>query len=119
MKFAGYGFNKSHSAVYALIAYQTAWLKVYYPVEFMAALLGSDMGDTDKVVKYVNECRDMNIPVDPPDLNESLMEFTVSDNRIRYGLGAIKNVGSAAIEEILEVRRSVPFTSFVDFPEQG
>ncbi len=115
VKFAGYGFNKSHSAVYALIAYQTAWLKVYYPVEFMAALLGSDMGDTDKVVKYVNECRDMNIPVDPPDLNESLMEFTVSDNRIRYGLGAIKNVGSAAIEEILEVRRSVPFTSFVDF----
>lgn len=115
VKFAGYGFNKSHSAVYALIAYQTAYLKVYYPVEFMAALLGSDMGVTDKVVKYVNECREMNISLDPPDMNESLMEFTVAGNRIRYGLGAIKNVGSAAIDGILEVRRIAPFTSLVDF----
>ncbi len=114
-KFAGYGFNKSHSAAYALIAYQTAYLKAHYPVEFMAALFGSDMGNTDQVVKYINECKDTGIAVDPPSLNESSMEFTVSGDRIRFGLAAIKNVGSAAIEEILSVRNEAPFTSLLDF----
>jgi len=115
VKFAGYGFNKSHSAVYALIAYQTAWLKVYYPVEFMAALMSSDMGDSDKVVKYFNECREMNILVDPPDVNASSREFSVDGGRIRFGLGAIKNVGGSAIDEIINARADGPFTSLVDF----
>jgi DNA polymerase-3 subunit alpha len=114
-KFAGYGFNKSHSAAYALIAFQTAFLKTHYPVEFMAALLSSDMGSTDQVVKYINECRVLGIGLDPPDVNLSSMEFTVSEGRIRFGLGAIKNVGSAAIEEILSVREAGPFASLVDF----
>ncbi|MBI5562664.1 MAG: DNA polymerase III subunit alpha [Deltaproteobacteria bacterium] len=115
VKFAGYGFNKSHSAVYALIAYQTAYLKVHYPAEFMAALMSSDMGDTDKVVKYVNECRAIAIPVDPPDINSSFMEFYVTGGRVRFGLGAIKNVGGAAIEETLNVRSSGAFASMIDF----
>lgn len=114
-KFAGYGFNKSHSAAYALIAYQTAYLKAHYPVEFMAALLGSDMGNTDQVVKYINECKEMGIGVDPPSLNESSTEFTVSGDRIRFGLAAIKNVGTAAIDDILSVRGAAPFSSLVDF----
>ncbi|MBI5886806.1 MAG: DNA polymerase III subunit alpha [Deltaproteobacteria bacterium] len=115
VKFAGYGFNKSHSAVYALIAYQTAWLKVYYPVEFMAALMSSDMGDTDKVVKYFNECAELNIPVDPPDVNASIREFSVEGGRIRFGLGAIKNVGGSAIDEMIKARADGPFASLVDF----
>ena len=115
VKFAGYGFNKSHSAVYALIAYQTAYLKVYYPQEFMAALMSSDMGDTDKIVRYFNECKEMNIPVDPPDINASSMEFSVAGGRIRFGLGAIKNVGASAIDEIINARSSGPFTSLIDF----
>ena len=114
-KFAGYGFNKSHSAAYALIAFQTAFLKAHYTVEFMAALLGSDMGNTDQVVKYINECRDLGIDVDPPELNESSMEFTVSKGRIRFGLAAIKNVGEAAIEDILRIRGEGRFTSLLDF----
>ncbi|WKZ31613.1 MAG: DNA polymerase III subunit alpha [Thermodesulfobacteriota bacterium] len=114
-KFAGYGFNKSHSAAYALIAYQTAYLKAHYTVEFMAALLGSDMGNTDQVVKYINECKEIGIAVAPPDLNESSMEFTVSGSRIRFGLAAIKNVGASAIEEIMRVREDEKFTSFIDF----
>ena len=114
-KFAGYGFNKSHSAAYALIAYQTAYLKAHYPVEFMAALLSSDMDNTDQVVKYINECRDMNIAVEPPDINGSAREFTVSGPVIRFGLGAVKNVGASAIEEILNLREEGPFASLVDF----
>jgi DNA polymerase III subunit alpha len=114
-KFAGYGFNKSHSAAYALIAYQTAYLKAHYPVEFMAALLGSDMGNTDQVVKYINECKEMGIAVDPPSLNESSTEFTVIGDRIRFGLAAIKNVGTAAIDDILSVRSAATFSSLVDF----
>jgi len=114
-KFAGYGFNKSHSAAYALIAYQTAYLKTHYTVEFMAALLGSDMGNTDQVVKYINECKELGIEVDPPDLNESSMEFTVSKGRIRFGLAAIKNVGGSAIEDILRIRGEGKFTSLLDF----
>jgi len=114
-KFALYGFNKSHSAAYALIAYQTAYLKTHYTVEFMAALMSSETGDTDKVVKYINECRDLGVPVDPPDVNERERDFTVKKGRIRFGLGAVKNVGASAIDEIISVRREAPFESMLDF----
>ncbi|CAG0930775.1 partial DNA polymerase III subunit alpha, partial [Planctomycetaceae bacterium] len=114
-KFAGYGFNKSHSAAYALVSFQTAYLKAHYNVEFMAALLGSDMGNTDQVVKYITECKDNGIAVDPPDVNESSMEFKVSGNRIRFALAAVKNVGEAAIQELLAVREDGKFTSLFDF----
>ena len=106
-KFAEYGFNKAHSAAYALISYQTAWLKTHYPVHFMAALLTSERGDTDKVVKYMGECRDIGIKVLPPDVNKSGLDFTVSGSDIRFGLAAIKNVGEGAIESIIEGRRQV------------
>ncbi|MBI5810124.1 MAG: DNA polymerase III subunit alpha, partial [Deltaproteobacteria bacterium] len=114
-KFAGYGFNKSHSAAYALIAFQTAYLKAHYPVEFTAALLTSAIDDTDSVVKYINECREENIAVDPPDLNKSSKEFTVQGERIRFGLAAVKNVGTMAIDEMLSARGDAPFTSIIDF----
>ncbi len=113
--FAGYGFNKSHSAAYALIAYQTAYLKAHYPIEFLAALLSADMGDTDKVIRYMNECREIGIEVEPPDLNKSALDFTVSGDSIVFGLGAVKNVGTASIMEILSVRDEAPFTSLLDF----
>jgi len=103
--FAGYGFNKSHSAAYALISYQTAYLKAHYPVEFMAALLTSEMENTDKIVKYINECREMGIRILPPDVNESEHNFAVLEGGIRFGLAAVKNVGSAAVEEILARRK--------------
>ncbi len=106
-KFAGYGFNKSHSAAYALIAYQTAWLKAHYPSEFMAAVLSSDMDNTDKVVLFIDECRDMGLEILPPDVNQSAYRFTTNDEgQIIYGLGAIKGVGEAAIESIIEQRDS-------------
>jgi DNA polymerase-3 subunit alpha len=114
-KFAGYGFNKSHSAAYAMIAYQTAYLKAHYPIEFMTSLLTSDMGDTNKVIKYIGECRDMGIEVLPPDVNESDRDFTIVDNKIRFGLAAVKNVGSIAIEDILDSRKNGNFDSFIDF----
>jgi DNA polymerase-3 subunit alpha len=104
-QFAGYGFNKSHSAAYAIIAYQTAYLKANYPVEFMAALLTSEMADTDKIVKYIEECRTMGIEVLPPDVNESSNDFAVVGEKIRFGLVAVKNVGEAAIQSILSARR--------------
>ena len=104
-KFAGYGFNKSHSAAYALISYQTAWLKTHYPAAFMAAVLSADMDNTDKVVHLIAECRDMKLRVVPPDVNRSNYRFTAqSDDTIIYGLGAIKGVGQAAIEGLLEER---------------
>jgi DNA polymerase-3 subunit alpha len=104
-KFAGYGFNKSHSAAYALIAYQTAWLKAHYPAEFMAAVLSSDMDNTDKVVFFLNDCKNLKLKVIPPDVNRSNYQFTVnSSGEILYGLGAIKGVGQAAIEIILTAR---------------
>ncbi len=102
--FAGYGFNKSHSAAYALVAYQTAWLKAHYPVHFMAALLTTEKGNTDKLVKYINECREMDIPVSPPDVNKSGLDFTVEGQMVRFGLSAIKGVGEGAIRAILEAR---------------
>ena len=103
-KFAEYGFNKSHSAAYALIAYQTAYLKAHYPIEFMAALLTSEVQNPDKIVKYLAECREMGIQILPPDINESYKNFTVIGNQIRFGLAAVKNVGDAAIEAILTER---------------
>jgi DNA polymerase-3 subunit alpha len=103
-QFAGYGFNKSHSAAYALLAYHTAYLKTHYPVEFMAALLTSVTGSTDDVVKYINECREMGIAVEPPDINVSDANFTPHGQAIRFGLAAVKNVGHNAIESIVAAR---------------
>ncbi|GFO71128.1 DNA polymerase III subunit alpha [Bathymodiolus japonicus methanotrophic gill symbiont] len=106
-KFAGYGFNKSHSAAYALVAYQTAWLKAHYPAAFMAAVLSSDMDNTDKVVILIAECQDMNLMVCPPNINVSNYQFTVNDaGEIVYGIGAIKGVGEAAIEDLLRERKA-------------
>jgi DNA polymerase-3 subunit alpha len=115
-KFAGYGFNKSHSAAYALIAYQTAYLKAHFPAQFMAALLSCDMNNTDKVVAYIKECRDNHIEVFPPDINESVQDFSVKNDTIRFGLAAVKNVGEAALNNIIKERQdNGPFTSLVDF----
>lgn len=105
-KFAEYGFNKSHSAAYALIAYQTAYLKAHYPVEFMAALLTSEAQNPDKIVKYIGECNDMNIKILSPDINESFRDFTVVGGQIRIGLAAVKNVGDAAIDAIITEREN-------------
>ncbi|MBI4464180.1 MAG: DNA polymerase III subunit alpha [Acidobacteria bacterium] len=105
-QFAGYGFNKSHSAAYAVLAYITAYLKARYPVEFMAALLSSETGNTDKLVLYVNECREMGIALLPPDVQTGFWHFTPAGNSIRFGLGAIKNVGHNTIEAILAARQS-------------
>lgn len=104
-KFAGYGFNKSHSAAYALVAYQTAWLKRHYPAAFMAAVLSSDLDNTDKIVILIDECQNMKLPVIPPNINISNYQFTVNDKyEIVYGIGAIKGVGEAAIEDLLKER---------------
>jgi DNA polymerase-3 subunit alpha len=116
-KFAGYGFNRSHSAAYALIAYQTAWLKTHYPAAFMAAVLSADMDKTDKVVTMIAECRDMKLNVLPPDINRCEYAFVVLDDAsILYGLGAIKGLGQSAIDAILDVRRTDgPFRDLFDF----
>jgi DNA polymerase-3 subunit alpha len=106
-QFAGYGFNKSHSAAYALLAYHTAYLKTHYPIEFMAALLTSVTGNTDDVVKYINECREMGIAVEPPDINVSDANFTPHEQAIRFGLAAVKNVGHNAIESIVAGRKKL------------
>jgi DNA polymerase-3 subunit alpha len=117
-QFAGYGFNKSHSAAYALLAYHTAYLKTHYPVEFMAALLTSVTGSTDDVVKYINECREVGIPVEPPDINVSDANFTPHGQAIRFGLAAVKNVGGNAIESIVAGRRKLGrFRSIYEFCE--
>jgi len=113
--FAGYGFNKSHSAAYALISYQTAYLKAHYPVEFMCAFLTSVIDHQDRVVFYIKECRKMGIDILPPDINESYENFTVSGSSIRFGMGAIKNVGINAVGSIVKVRKNGPFKSFFDF----
>src|SRR5712672_944301 len=115
-EFAGYGFNKSHSCAYALLAYQTAYLKTHYPVEFMAALLTSETGNTEKVVKYINEARGMGITVLPPDVNSSSLDFTPVGESIRFGLQAIKNVGENTVKGILEAREQLGrFTSIYQF----
>lgn len=116
--FAGYGFNKSHSAAYALITFQTAYLKAHYPVEFMAALLTSIMDNPDKVPLYMEECKALGINILPPDVNKSLVDFTVSDGQIRFGLAAVKNVGRNAISSIIEARQEGPFRSLQDFCER-
>jgi len=115
-KFAGYGFNRSHSAAYAMIAYQTAWLKAHYPAEFMAAVLSADMDKTDKVVTMIAECRDMQLTILPPDINRCQYAFVpIDDTSILYGLGAIKGLGEAAIEAILETRNQAgPFRDLFD-----
>ena len=115
-KFAEYGFNKSHSAAYALIAYQTAFLKAHYPMEFMAASLTSEVPNPDKIVKYIAECREMGIDILPPDINESYKHFTVSGNQIRFGLVGVKNVGDAAVDAtLLEREERGRFKSLFDF----
>jgi DNA polymerase-3 subunit alpha len=118
-QFAGYGFNKSHSAAYALLAYHTAYLKTHYPIEFMAALLTSVTGSTDDVVKYINECREMEIAVEPPDINVSDANFTPHGQAIRFGLAAVKNVGHNAIESIVAARKELgKFKSIYEFCEK-
>jgi DNA polymerase-3 subunit alpha len=115
-KFAGYGFNKSHAAAYAVVCYQTGYLKAHYPTEFMAALMTSDMGNQDKIVGYFTECRDLGIKVLGPDVNESQKNFAVVDGAIRFGLAAIKNVGEGAVDSVLAIRAETGhFTSFWDF----
>ena len=117
-KFGGYGFNKSHSAAYAMIAYQTAFLKAHFPVEFVASLLTSEMHSTDGVVKYIAECRSQGIEILPPDINESDKAFTVIGSKIRFGLAAVKNVGENAIESIVAARNDGKFSSQFEFCER-
>ncbi len=116
-EFAKYGFNKSHSAAYALLSYQTAWLKTHYPAAFMAAVLSADMDNTDKVVNFIEECRNMQLKIQPPDINKSEWGFTVENmHTLVYGLGAIKGIGAAAIDSILETRnRTGTFKDLFDF----
>jgi DNA polymerase-3 subunit alpha len=113
-QFGGYGFNKSHSAAYALLAYQTAYLKTHYPVEYFSALMTSESGDTDKIIRYIGYCREKGIPILPPDVNESRYAFFPSDRAIRFGLSAIKGLGASAIDAILESRSESPFRSVRD-----
>jgi DNA polymerase-3 subunit alpha len=118
-KFGEYGFNKSHSACYALVAYQTAYLKAHYPAEYMASLITSEMDNSDKVLRYIQECRDLGMPVIPPDVNESMSPFAVVDGRIRFGMAAVKGVGGASVEAIIAARNADgPFASMVDFAER-
>ncbi len=117
--FAGYGFNKSHSAAYAIISYQTAYLKAHHPTEYLAACLTSIASDSDKVAKFISECKRLGIQILPPDINESLANFTVvGEGKIRFGLAAIKNVGESAVEEILIRRREGKFRNIFDFVER-
>jgi DNA polymerase III subunit alpha len=117
--FGRYGFNKSHSVAYSVVSFHTAWLKAHYPAEFMAAILSSSIGDTDSVVKFINEARELGIEVLPPDVNESGYKFTVLDaKRIRFGLGAIRNAGKGAIDSILTAKRAKSFESFFDFTDR-
>ena len=116
LRFGQYGFNKSHSAAYALVAYQTAFLKTHHYLPFMAAILTNEVGDTDSLIRYIAECRDSGVTILPPDVNESDRPFTIVDDKIRFGLSGIKNVGDAALDSILNVRNeSGPFTSFLHF----
>jgi DNA polymerase-3 subunit alpha len=115
-KFAGYGFNKSHSAAYALVSYQTAFLKTYYPAEFMAAVLSSDMDNTDKVVPLIEECRRMGLVVRPPDVNAGSFKFSVKDGEVIYGLGAIKGLGEGPIGQLVDARNEGgAFSDLFDF----
>ncbi|WP_242848790.1 helix-hairpin-helix domain-containing protein [Syntrophomonas palmitatica] len=113
--FAGYGFNKSHSAAYAMISYQTAYLKTHYPLEYMCAFLSSVIDNQDRVVYYLKECQRLGINVLPPDINESYENFSVAAGGIRFGLGAIKNIGINAVKQVVEIRKTGPFSSLFDF----
>lgn len=118
-KFAEYGFNKSHAVAYSVISYQTAFLKYYYPAEFFAALLSSELGNMDKITQYIGDAKHFDIEVMPPSINESLWPFNVVGKNIRFGMGAIKNVGVNAVEEIVRERaQNGPFTGFVNFAER-
>ena len=115
-KFAGYGFNRSHSVAYALLTYQTAWLKAHYPAEFMAAVLSSDMANTDKISLFVEDCRSLSLQVLPPDVNQSQHRFSVNERgQILYGLGAVKGVGEMAIQSIITTRKKRPYRDLFDF----
>jgi DNA polymerase-3 subunit alpha len=116
--FGGYGFNKSHSTAYALIAYQTAYLKAHFPAEFMAALLSSEMDDTDSLVEHLDDCRRMGLEVAPPDVNSSHVQFIVEGRGLRYALSAIKGIGPRAVEAIVAARGAGPFRSIFDFCER-
>ena len=117
--FGRYGFNKSHSVAYSILSFHTAWLKVHYPSDFMAALLSAMIGDTDSVVKYINEAREIGLEILPPDVNESGYKFTViGDKRIRFGLGGIRNVGKSAIDSIVAAREKGPFKSIFEMAER-
>ncbi len=117
--FGRYGFNKSHSVAYSVLSYQTAYLKAHFPAEFMASLLSSCIGDTDSVVKYINEARDLGLQILPPDVNESGYKFTVvADQRIRFGLGAVRNVGRSAIDSIIAARATAPITTLYELCER-
>ena len=117
--FGRYGFNKSHSVAYSVVSFHTAWLKAHFPADFMAAILSSSIGDTDSVVKFINEARELGIEVLPPDVNESNYKFTVLDERrIRFGLGAVRNVGRGAIDSVLAAKRDKPFETFFDFTDR-
>lgn len=119
LKFGGYAFNKAHSTGYALVAYQTAWMKTYHPVEFMAAVMTFEMSNTDKVAEYREECNEMGIKVAPPGINASEFVFVVAPGAIRFGLGAIKGVGAKAVAAIVEEReRGGPYRSLFDFCER-
>jgi len=118
-KFAEYGFNKSHAVAYSVISYQTAWLKYYYPAEFFAALLSSELGSMDKITQYISDAKHFDIEVLPPDVNESLWPFNVVGKNIRFGMGAVKNVGQNAVEEIVRERtENGPYTGFLNFCER-
>ncbi|MDQ2087646.1 DNA polymerase III subunit alpha [Herbivorax sp. ANBcel31] len=119
MDFASYAFNKSHAAAYAVIAFQTAWLKCYYPVEFMAALLNSFLGSSEKISQYIYECKNLGIKILPPDINESNVKFTVTNGKIRFGLTAVKNVGENAVKAIINERKKEGvYKDLVDFLER-
>ena len=117
--FGRYGFNKSHSVAYSILSYQTAWLKAHYPAEFMAALLSSEIGNTDKVVQYINEARELELEILPPDVNESGFKFTViGERRIRFGLGAVRNVGEGAIASIIAGRQETSYLTLAELVER-
>lgn len=114
-RFKDYGFNKSHSVAYAILAYQTAYLKAHYPLEFLTANLSVNKNNTDEITLFINECRKHSIEVLPPDVNKSYLDFTTEDGKVRFGLAAIKNVGESAVEEIIRVRKEKPFEDIFDF----
>jgi len=118
-EFAKYAFNKSHAAAYSVVSYRTAYLKAYYPTEFMAALLNSFIGNLNKVPEYIEECKRLNIEILKPDINKSFARFTVQDNKIRFGLATVKNVGENVVNQIVSERsENGEYKDFIDFCER-